>query len=236
MSREAWKSSYLVDVFRRAVFQRPQLFSHYVRYRSKLASNLVIPSTDIVIEGFPRSGNTFGVAAFQYAQPRKLRIARHTHAPAQVLLGIKYGVPVILLKRDPYSCISSLIVRNPDVSLEVAITRYQWFYQSLLRYKEDVVVVDFNELINDYGSAISRVNDKYGKNFKPYHNNELTDAEVFKEVEQMERDDSGGGVRETHVSRPSNIRQGLSNTLKQEMRSGALGEKLLECNELYLKL
>src|SRR5262245_65181203 len=47
------------------------------------------PETELVIEGFPRCGNSFAVAAFSLAQPRPVRIAHHLHAPAQVIAGTR---------------------------------------------------------------------------------------------------------------------------------------------------
>jgi hypothetical protein len=41
--------------------------------------------TEVVIEGFPRCGNSFAFAAFALAQPHPVHIAHHLHAPAQVL-------------------------------------------------------------------------------------------------------------------------------------------------------
>ncbi|HYT30505.1 MAG TPA: hypothetical protein VEN82_06985, partial [Actinomycetota bacterium] len=39
---------------------------------------LVRPETDVLIEGYPRSANSFSVAAFGLAQPREVEIAHHT--------------------------------------------------------------------------------------------------------------------------------------------------------------
>src|SRR5205814_3293356 len=58
--------------------------------------------TEVVIEGFPRSGNTFAVAAFHYAQrPRDVKIAHHAHVPAQLLSAVRLGLPAVVLVRDP---------------------------------------------------------------------------------------------------------------------------------------
>ena len=40
--------------------------------------------TELVIEAFPRSANTFATVAFQLSQPAPVRVAHHLHAPAQV--------------------------------------------------------------------------------------------------------------------------------------------------------
>ena len=71
---------------------------------------LVSPSTDLVIEGFPRSGNTFAVAAFVLSQPRPVRIAHHHHVPAQVIYAVKRGIPVLVVVRKPDDAVLSLVM------------------------------------------------------------------------------------------------------------------------------
>src|SRR5262249_51694754 len=59
--------------------------------------------TEVVIDGFPRSGNTFAVAAFHFAQlPRDVKIAHHVHLPAQLLSALRLRLPPPLLVRHPH--------------------------------------------------------------------------------------------------------------------------------------
>src|SRR5262245_54574684 len=44
----------------------------------------VFRDTDAVIEGFPRSANTFAAAAFALAQTTPVRLAHHLHVPSQI--------------------------------------------------------------------------------------------------------------------------------------------------------
>ena len=80
---------------------RPSLFSFIMGGRPKFRDVIARSETDIVIEGFPRSANTFAVAAFQYAQRRPLTIARHTHAPAQIMLASRANIPCLVLIKFP---------------------------------------------------------------------------------------------------------------------------------------
>ncbi|RMG27959.1 MAG: hypothetical protein D6732_19595, partial [Methanobacteriota archaeon] len=45
---------------------------------------LIGARTEIVIEGYPRSANTFAVVAFRLAQNRPVKIAHHLHMEAQI--------------------------------------------------------------------------------------------------------------------------------------------------------
>ena len=60
------------------------------------SEQLVLTETDVCIEGFPRSGNTFAARYFrQFTQGA--RVAHHIHLPAQLLLAVEYRVPRVLL-------------------------------------------------------------------------------------------------------------------------------------------
>ena len=45
-------------------------------------------NTQLVIEGFPRSANTFAVITFWHLQPKKVIVAHHQHVPAQIIRAV----------------------------------------------------------------------------------------------------------------------------------------------------
>jgi hypothetical protein len=75
---------------RRYIGRHP--FYNFYRLRPSYRDLLVDRRTQIVIEGFPRSGNTFAVVALQQAQRESVRVARHLHMPEQVIRAAKSGV------------------------------------------------------------------------------------------------------------------------------------------------
>ncbi|ABA57997.1 hypothetical protein Noc_1512 [Nitrosococcus oceani ATCC 19707] len=58
-------------------------------------ATVVAPNTDLVLEGFPRSGNTFAYFAFQMSQPRPLKymcaipVGRAPFVPCNWVLMVK---------------------------------------------------------------------------------------------------------------------------------------------------
>ena len=60
--------------------------------RSPRLPLLTTPGSAIVVDGFPRSGNTFAVCAFMSANPNAAHVARHIHLPVQFALAERYGV------------------------------------------------------------------------------------------------------------------------------------------------
>lgn len=57
----------------------PWLYFPIQRLRPQRRDLVVARDTEIVIEGYPRSANTFAVAAFLLAQGRPVKIAHHLH-------------------------------------------------------------------------------------------------------------------------------------------------------------
>jgi len=183
---------------------------------------LISPDTEIVIEGFPRSGNTYAVAAFQQAQKRQIKIAHHLHAEAQILEGVRRSLPVMVLIREPLAAIRSLKIRQPEEAVDEAFRRYVRFYSITRKVIKDVVLARFEDVIEDYGKVIERVNRKYSAAFEIFENSTKNVESVFREIERINHELFEG--KETHVSRPSHERTVRKENLPLEFSEG-LAEK-----------
>lgn len=189
---------------------RPTLFIGAYRFfrSAELAHELLIHSdTELVIEGFPRSGNTFAVTAFRQAQGRPVKIAHHLHAPAQILAGVKRRLPVVVLVRRPEEAVRSLVVRDPSYSVSDALRDYVSFYRAVMPVRDRVVVADFRQVISRYGDVIAAVNRKYGTHYKRFGHAAQAVRAVFAEIDSYS--DAAGGAREAQVARPSAVRRHL---------------------------
>ncbi|HYC54827.1 MAG TPA: hypothetical protein VEL28_07800 [Candidatus Binatia bacterium] len=190
--------------------------------------------TDIVIEGFPRSANTYAVAAFSYAQPSAVRIARHLHAPAQLALAARHRLPALLLMRPAPEPVLSVVVREPYLTVERALRWYVEFHRALLPLRESFVVAPFDEVLARFGDVIDRINRRFGASFARYEGGDQAEAIVRKRVEQMEREDSGQSeVRELAVARPSQFRNRRKDELRESYESPALRSLRDSAAELY---
>ena len=125
------------------IFRRPSLFRFFYGSRAKYAHLVVSRDTELVIEGYPRCANSFAVLAFERAQGHPMKLAHHLHAQAQIMLAVKYGVPILILIRDPISAAASLITRHPELSATYALRQYVDFYDCIRSHLEDVVVAKF---------------------------------------------------------------------------------------------
>lgn len=195
---------------------------------------VVSRDTEIVIEGFPRTGSSFAAAALRRAQDGPVKIAHHVHAPAQVMAAVGRGIPALVLIRAPEDAILSMVIRNPNVAIAQAMKGYRRFYRPLLRIRDGFVVAGFEEVTSNFGKVIGRVNEYYGTNFVPFEHTEESAASVLAEIEAdyLTRDPPGERF-ERLVPRPSERRRQLKRKLRERYRDPALARVRLEMESLY---
>ncbi|MDX2479901.1 MAG: hypothetical protein QNK24_06145 [Desulfuromusa sp.] len=192
--------------------------------------------TEIVIEGYPRSGNTFSVVAFEQAQNRPVKIAHHLHIAAQAIAGTKRGIPVIILLRSPVDAISSLITREPFITINVALEDYIRFYKSVLPIKNKVLIARFEEVTSDFGGIIDRMNLKFNTGYKSFEHTKENVARVFSSLDDLETKNVSKLTDESKVARPSEHRKRDSERIKKELLLADYNHLLAIAVELYEKL
>ncbi len=166
---------------------------------------LLSPKSELVIEGFPRSANTFAVIAFRHAQGRHVPMAHHLHIEAQIIKGAQRGLPVIALIRDPIDAVKSLLIRHPETNIQWAFERYHKFYSGVIHVIDKVTVAPFDIVIKDFGKIIKKVNKQHKTKYLPFIHNKDNVAKVFKEIEKINLSMFKG--QESHLSRPSKYKK-----------------------------
>ena len=195
----------------------------------------VEPGTDIVIEGFPRSANTFAVVAFEKAQEQTVSVAHHLHVPSQVLRAVKLGIPVIVLIREPVAAICSLVVREPHLDLKTALNDYINFYNTIIPVSKNFVTARFEDVTSDFGEIIKEVNAKFSTNFSEFNHKLDSVNDVFASLDSLEEDKKSGTVNEAKVSRPSTQRNNLAQSIAAKLNSKKYSKHLKTANNLHMK-
>jgi hypothetical protein len=191
-------------------------------------------STQLVIDGFPRSANTFAVLAFRMAQPEPVEVAHHVHLPAQILAAVKARLPTMLLIRNPEDVVISLVLRFPHLSLAKGLRRYNRFHRSLMRHRNAVVVADFDEVTGDYGSVIRRVNERFATTFAEFGHTPENVAQCLALIEEWDRGRFGmGEAFERRAARPSSARVAMKMELQPAYRAARLAALREEAEHLY---
>ena len=178
----------------------------------------VTPGTQLVIEGFPRSGNSFARRAFIQAQNEKVRIAHHLHVPAQVVRAARWQIPTLVLIRRPKDAVLSLAIRDP-ISVDQALRYYISFYEIAEKYRDAYVLGLFEEVTEDFGEVIKRVNDKFGTTFSLFRHDEENVSKVFADMDIYARKRWGETLWESKVHRPSIVKQRMKHEIEDDLEN-----------------
>lgn len=209
---------------RRGLFEAKTIVAKYPALAMPIARRRhgvpVDERTRIVIEGFPRTGTSFAVAAFDLAQGGTVRIACHVHAPAQILGGLRRGLPVVAIAREPEDTVLSFMIRNPHLGASTGLRGYLRFYEPLHPHLAGIVVGTFDQVTDDVGAVIRRVNERFGTDFAAFEQTEENVRRVFEAIETDYRKRlPEGEALEREVARPSEWRRERKEELRAAYRS-----------------
>lgn len=193
----------------------------------KLKPLLIKKNTQMVIEGFPRSANTFFTVAFTLAQKKNVRIAHHLHKEVQVLAAATRNIPVCVLIRQPVDAVRSYLVYQQNVSEEMAFRKYSRFYNTIFPLINRCYVAFFEDVINDAEGTMNGINNKFGTSFATMpHTQENIDA-VMKRMEEINAKVHGGD--NTKDARPDSDRKKILSQISIDETAGYV----IEAKQLY---
>ena len=205
----------------------PSIFFPLYKWREGDSGNIVRRDTQLVIEGYPRSGNTFAETALKLCQPSPLKTADHLHAPAQVIRAAQYHIPLCVLIRRPEDVVRSLVVKYPRIRVADALKGYIRFYETCLPYQHAFLVATFAQVTTDFGRVIDGINEKFGTSFIRFEHTEANVRRVFEILEQ----------RNVRLNQGKTLMSYYPNPLKENMKNQVLlvphGALLQRCHDLF---
>ncbi len=213
-------------------------FSLYHWWRPDLARSIVTPDTQLVIEGFPRSGNSFARRAFVSAQDESFdttRIAHHLHVPAQVVRAAQLQIPTLVLIRRPRDAVRSFAIWDP-ISVEQALRYYLSFYETVEEFRDAYVLGPFEEITEDFGRVIKRVNDKFGTTFSLFRHDEENVGKVFADMETYAREKYDETRRERKLHRPSAAKERIKEEIEYDLENPKRKKLIAEAEAVYERL
>lgn len=209
----------------------PRIFFPIYRLAPKNRRLAISRGTDLVIEGFPRSANTFAVAALERLAP-DLSIAHHLHVPAQLMLAVRRGVPAVLLLRRPEDAVISLAIRHRHISLKQAIEAYEKFHAPLLPYASSLFLARFEDVTTDYGAVLAAMRSRFDVALPAFTHNPDSVRDVFRYIDSLSSA-GGGDLDEEKVARPSPARGQVRERMQERLRDPQLRRSLERCASLY---
>jgi len=160
----SWSNQPLLRRFRLFIKGNPVLLRFYLFSTGVRKANL-LPNrrTDLLLTGYPRSGNTFCSSVVKRTYP-ELNVVSHIHSTALLKLARSYKTPAVVLIRHPHEAVPSNIVKTKyyngrdDIPLAV-IDEYIWFYRYVSRHIHDVYLLEFEEAVAAPGAVVRLVRD-----------------------------------------------------------------------------
>ncbi|MFP4027264.1 MAG: hypothetical protein ACLFWL_05690 [Candidatus Brocadiia bacterium] len=169
---------------RNVVAVHPKIYLSFAIMAKK--SGTVSRDNEIVIEGYPRCANSFAEAAFRVAQDGPVRMAQHSHAPAQVLAAVRWHIPTIVVFRNPDDAVVSRMLRSPWLPATSAYYEYAWFYQGIGEVLGNCVLSSFPYTTERFGDIIEAVNQKFDVSYKIFdHSNPAANKRAFELVDAL---------------------------------------------------
>jgi hypothetical protein len=178
----------------------------------------VSPDTEIVIDGFQGSANSFATLAFQTSQTKPIKLAHHLHSPAQIIQATKWKIPILLTIRDPMNTILSLTSRWPYISVTQGLQSFIGFYSKLKPYSSCYIVSSFDQTTQHLDQVIHRLNIKFNTQFDLVH---TAQAKIHCQAKVSDN------------STRASIRQALKEKKKQEFLLSRNSEILENATALY---
>ena len=214
-------------------------FSLYRLLRTrKDLTRAVTPDTQVVIEGFPRSGNSFARRAFIMAQEETFdvtRIAHHLHVPAQIVRAAQWRIPTLVVIRRPREAVVSFAIWDP-ISVDQALKYYISFYETSEMYRDAFVLGRFEEITEDFGQVMKRINDRFGTTFSLFRHDEENVSKLFTGMEAHARKKYGETLWERKVQRPAAVRERIKDEIQYDLEDPKRKKLIARADAVYNRL
>lgn len=192
---------------------------------------IVRPDTEVVIEGFPRSGNSFAYSAFKQSNPSVRKIATHLHMSSQVVMAVRYGRPCMVLIRDPIDAVCSMLALSHQIgdrrihesdnraAMQRLLISYHCFYQRIQPCLSGFVIAPFEIVTHDYGRVITAMNHRFGSTFRCFKHDDESANDIINNAP-------------IHLG-PSEERDRLKSILLQQLHQGRLDKSIEQAKATY---
>lgn len=160
----------------------PVVADLFMRLNPLLRPNRVHRGTRMLVDGFPRSANTWTSFAFQELVGRG-QVASHLHSARSIRIAARLGVPCVLLVRDPDEAVASGLTFDSAVQAKTAFRAWARYYEVAVKAADRVVVVDFKTAVSDFPGVVRRVNERYGTNLSVDQAAGLDKEKIFARID-----------------------------------------------------
>lgn len=193
--------------------------------------------TQLVIEGFPRSGNTFAVFAVRLGEQRagrQVSISSHVHTPSAIKAAARARFPTLVVVRPPLDTLVSLLIAAPHVRPTEAVDEWIHHHREVWPYRDRFEVATFDDVVHRTDVVVGRINTRFGTSLAPIDPSPQTTAAIFDAIDAHHH--ALYGDREHLLPRPSPGRVEVARLQRREVEQEIGRHRLAEADELYHRL
>ena len=149
----------------------------------------------------------------------------------------RWRIPTLVVIRKPKDAVLSFVIRDP-ISVDQALKYYISFYKTVEKYRDAYVLGLFEEVTEDFGQVIKRINDKFGTTFSLFRHDEQNVSKVFAGMETRARKVYGDEtlLLERRVARPSAARERIKHEIEYELDNPKRKKLIAEAEAVYNRL
>ena len=120
--------------------------------------------------------------------------------------------------------------------MDQALRYYVSFYKTVEKYRDAYVLGRFEEVTEDFGQVIKRLNDKFGTTFSLFRHDEENVRKVFAGMETQARKKYGEKLSERKVQRPSAVRERMKHEMEYGLENPKRKKLIAEAEAVYDRL
>ena len=129
----------------------------------------------------------------------------------------------------------SFAIRDP-ISVDQALRYYISFYETSKKYRDAYVLGLFEEVTEDFGGVIRRINNRFKTTFSPFTHDERNVDGVFARIEKNSRKRFGEASMEDKASRPFASREKLKREVGYELEDPKRRDLISRAETVYERL
>lgn len=202
----------------------------FIKNKFKYPNNIANENTDIILEGYPRSGNSYLYLLIKQLNPN-IKISSHTHMIVHIKHGISLNKKIIVLIRSPLAACSSRLVFQKNLTPALALKDYIKFYSYIRKNQDEVLIINSDKMFSDNLYIIHKLkNTTYKKKFDISINQDAIFNDLKKENDDISK-------RQETLGYPNSKKNELKKIKEQEILSNHKNKTLLKkCQLLYDEL
>lgn len=206
----------------------------YMWLDPRIRPRRVTRRSDLVMDGVARSANSYAYFALRRSNGDSLSVSHNLHTPRLIERGVKFGLPTIVLIREPSAVLASAMQFDEGGTPRHIIDAYSTYYRTVEPLLDRVVLADFTEVIADFGAVIRRCNARFGTDFIPYERTDDGEKAIRETIDELMAQTFSPDDVVAKTPRPSDRRRTVDDVLAE--LDSVDQHRLAEAEQLYASI